>query len=358
MLSEIGSNFWINEKELLLSKKKLSVAEFNLFGDDVCWLSTGRSAIGYVLDDIQLNKPNTTKKAILPSFTCDTVIKPFVERGYEIFYIDVDRYLQINLIELSNIMLNIKDGVLLLHRYFGFDTLSEIEKIVNLAKKNSVTFIEDCTQSLYSKTNKANANYYVGSIRKWCGVPDGGFAVKTRGTFTEKPIETDVVLEKEKLEASLLKHKYMVNGIGEKQAFLIKYREAEETLDNQNKYYSISNSSRIIQSNLDIETLKNKRRRNYDVLVSSLHVPVVFSKTVENIVPLYCPIYVDNRAELQTYLRDKSIFAPILWPRYEGIPDMFSRELYEHLLCLPIDQRYGEDDISRMALCINNYMEA
>lgn len=43
--------------------------------------------------------------------------------------------------------------------------------------------------------------------------------------------------------------------------FLTKYREAEDILDEEKQYFAISDLSSAIQSNLDIESLKQKEER-------------------------------------------------------------------------------------------------
>ena len=52
MLSEIGSNFWLNPNEVLVDRQLGTPEQFNCKGEDYVWLSTGRSAIQYVIDQV------------------------------------------------------------------------------------------------------------------------------------------------------------------------------------------------------------------------------------------------------------------------------------------------------------------
>ena len=61
------------------------------------------------------------------------------------------------------------------------------------------------------------ADYFVGSIRKWCGVPDGGFAVCKDGAFTDKPMRSDIALERAKRVASEMKYRYLFLYAGDKE---------------------------------------------------------------------------------------------------------------------------------------------
>lgn len=357
MLPEVGSNFWIAPEELTASPDVLSVGSFGISGADTCWLSSGRSAIGFVLDDIQKEKSGFSKKAILPSFTCETVILPFVERGYELIFADIDSSMHFDADSLLSAVNKGRGGVFLFHRYFGFDTTGGLSELMTELKRHEITAIEDRTQSLYSDLPECRVDYYVGSIRKWCGVPDGGFAVKKNGIFTGKPIAADRKLEAAKVNAGLLKYDYIVNQKGDRPSFLERYREAEGYLDDQKTFFAISETSKKLQSHLNLDILKERRRKNYLILQTSLKIRLAFYELCESNVPLYCPLFAEDRNGLQAFLREHAVYAPILWPRYPAISEEQSRELYEHLLCIPIDQRYDTDDMNRVSGLINRYME-
>ena len=175
MLSEIGSNFWFSPSETICSKELGSPKQFGCNGSDFCWLSTGRSATRLVLQTILKRDPEVNKIALIPPFTCHTVIEPFLDFGFEVHTLPISLDLHTTSEEIITKIKQTGASVLLVHRYFGFDTLPGFNEVIDDIKHSSVYVIEDCTQSLYSSFRKSNADYYVGSIRKWCGVPDGGF---------------------------------------------------------------------------------------------------------------------------------------------------------------------------------------
>lgn len=51
MQREIGSNFWIAPKDLETEAAVITPAELGCGGSDFAWLSTGRSAISFVLEE-------------------------------------------------------------------------------------------------------------------------------------------------------------------------------------------------------------------------------------------------------------------------------------------------------------------
>jgi hypothetical protein len=357
MNKEIGSNYWLSPKELEGSSVNITPSKFNCFGTDYVWTSTGRSAISLVLSSIE-NAVEVPKRAVLPAFTCDTVVEPFVKNGYEIFTYNVDKGLVVNEEYLSLLIKDIEPSVLLFHNYFGFETFSLSHGLLNILKGMGTILIEDCTQTLFSSFRNTQADFWIASIRKWSGVPDGGFAVRDEGVFTIKPRCNDEALESKKIEASLLKYDYIINGKGNKSDFLEAFAEAENILNNQTEIYSISPSSMKIQGDLNVSKLKVKRRDNYsqlyDGIIKKESIKPAMSqlKENENVVPLYFPLYCNDRRITQKLLASNDIYAPILWPCPKvfssKIKDKTVKYIYEHLLCIPIDQRYDSGDMDRI----------
>lgn len=185
MQQEIGSNFWISPGDTITSGLSIpSPSSFNCTGDDYVWLSTCRSAITLVIKTIEERNPNINKTVLLPSFTCHTIYEPFMNQGYSVKTISIDRRLMSYADDVLEAISNEEVGVVLFHRYFGFDTLPGIDKVVEYLHAKGSVVIEDCTQSIYSNFPRIDTDYFVGSIRKWCGVLDGGFAV-SRGSLQD-----------------------------------------------------------------------------------------------------------------------------------------------------------------------------
>lgn len=359
MQKEIGSSYWLNPNENYLKSSLGSPGQFGCSGEDYAWLSTGRSAIALVIRTIESRCPSIKKTAVLPSFTCDTVIRPFLDAGYDVYYYPVDENLASNSSLVLNTVIEYDASIVLFHRYYGFDTFDrQIDDLCESLRRMGKFTIEDCTQCLYSQIPRMSSDFAVGSIRKWTGTPDGGFAVSQTGGFVGKPKNSDKRLETAKLEASFAKYRYLFENVGEKEDMLELFRQAEDILDNQKELYGISEMSAKVQCNLDIVGLKRKRRENYSFLFNSicLKVKPVFSLSGYE-VPLYFPIYVEDRDSLQKFLIRNDIFAPIVWPRnnIQTVVCNGAEIAYKHLLCLPIDQRYDVEDMNRIVEVINKY---
>lgn len=359
MLSEIGSNFWLNPHDQLPDCPLGSPSQFNCNGEDFMWLSTGRSAIKYVLLDIEARTPKLRKVAVLPSFTCNTVFEPFLKTNYELYFYPVNKNLTTTSEAILETVLTHDASVVLFHRYFGFNTLdSQIDRMCETLRKLGKYSIEDCTQCLYSGFSRSQSDYTVGSIRKWTGTPDGGFTVCRKNYFSQKPNQTDMTLEQAKVNASYYKYRFLFEHKGDKGEMLAMYREAEDILDNQTDVFAISEMSARVQANLDVNNLICKRKENYKILFQSLQRPIKpLFELEKNVVPLYFPILVEDRTSLQKHLVDNAIYAPVVWPKDEQQPTQCdgAENAYQHLLCIPIDQRYNTDDMNRIVSVINKY---
>lgn len=361
MQKEIGNIYDLNPDMHIENSSKIELSRYGIKGTDSVLLSTGRSALNYVLDTIEERDFAINKIALIPSFTCGTVISPFLQHGYKICTYPIGDKLNVDLDIFKEVVFESGAQVVLMHRYFGFDTLFGFRGVVAELSGKGVIFIEDCTQSLYGEFEDLSADYTIGSLRKWAALPDGGYAVCKYGRFNSKPQYYNSDLEKAKLDAYHLKYIYLYRNQGDVKIFQEKARVAENILDSAKSYYLISPISEFIQSHLDLEKLKSKRRSNYEQLYGSLfgckNIRILTPKLCDIDVPFYFALVTDDRDRLQQYLIKKSIFAPVLWSKSNLLPKICreAQYVYDNILCLPIDQRYDIDDMERMAKCIKEY---
>lgn len=361
MQKEIGSNFDLDPRILMQESASWNLEQIGITGADSAMLSTGRSAEGLILDEIECRHPELKKIALIPAFTCQTVIEPFIKRGYSVKTYSIDENLRINPETFKEELYESHAQIVLIHQYFGFHTAGNIEQLIREETKKGIVFIEDRTQCLYSSFPILSVEYVIGSMRKWAALPDGGFAVCRHGKLHEKPEYYDAELEIEKIEAAEEKYKYLHENQGEKQIFLEKFSLAECMLDKQEKCFKISPSSLKVQSSLNIDELKQKRRDNYERLYFGLEgsrcVRVVTPPLKKENVPLYYVCLAENRESLQRHLRENRIYAPIVWPKSQMCPVVCkeAEEMYEKSLCIPIDQRYDIDDMDKVVKCIKEF---
>lgn len=339
---------------------------------------SGREAIALALKAIAKNRPGIKKCALLPAYMCDSVFWPFERAGWDLHFYPIDKNLEAEKETLSAQIKTLKPGLLFIHPYYGLDTCKPLRSMLKIWQSKGLCIMEDVTQSYYLNNIEWNADYIIGSLRKWYPVPDGGFAVSNEPFPEEFCLENRIFIE---TKLSLLTKKwdyFQTPGSPkekqeQKSAFMAKNREMEEWLDSYEKISPLSNESMKILSGIKEERYRNRRNENYRYLFQQINVerkalsvtdfeftPVFAKESAPEAVdaPLYFPVYAKNREDLQKFLVSRGIYAPVLWPvgkENETILSETEQEIYRQILALPIDQRYGLSEMQYIARALAEY---
>lgn len=355
MIKEIGSEFWISEPKI--SSTNELPYWLKSWGNYVLTTS-GRGAMSLLLQNVQPKY----KTVLLPSYICDAVITPFERHGYTCLYYELNENLEA---VFDNYILENDIGVFLHMGYYGFPTNSSLDHIISRLKEKSVIIIEDITHTLFSDFERsAFNNYYIASIRKWIGIPSGGLLASSEVNFNyDLPIDDPFVnMRKKALE---LKTHY-VNGTAEvqKESYLKLFEDAEEYLDNHIYSYTIDDLSAFIINGLDNKMIVNRRKENFNFLLKELKdlyfLKSIFTELPDEVCPMFYPVYVKtDRVSFRKYLIDNKIYCPIHWPVPNQVKDQYSNRtkyIYNTILSIPCDQRYGIEDMTRIIEVVGNYV--
>lgn len=351
MKKEIGGNFC---EELLISNQKLQDSK------RILCLDSGRSAIRYLLDVLE----DKIERVMLPQYVCESVLIPFIEKGYQITYYPVDRRLQLLREDFEQLLETESPQLVLVQSYFGFDTLCKDRAFLKELSRQGIIIVEDITHSLLSDCWQSCADYMVGSLRKWCAIPDGGILIKT----TDKEDGFKLLQQEENIEFLSLrlaaqeeKRKFLGSteeGLLNKNAFISLFDKSENILNTQNRYYTMSKYTRERIISVDWKQIACKRKKNYCVLRDTLKsisgIEILFPHISDNTVPLYFPVFVDGskRDSVRYFMRKNNVLLPVIWP----VPSFLTNDLivevkriYGEILAIPCDQRYTEQDMRFIA---------
>ena len=293
---ELGSEFW-------------SVPQGENAAEPPCdntqLVLSGRTALELVARDLIAERQ--IRSVCLPAYCCSSMILPFHKVGLELRFYDV-------LPSADGVYRALQkdhgcDAILLLD-YFGFSQ-PETAALAKSEYNRGTAVILDCVQSLYSESEAVEfADYSVTSWRKWffsCAAA----ARKRQGEWLIKPTapanEQYVSLRK---EAAKNKAAYLEQSVGDKQAFLAGFAEAEELLDADFSDYAADLESVDMLLNLDIPFLKQQRRENASVIYKALNelddprIRPLFTQMGANDTPLFVPVQVDPavRTDLRRFL--------------------------------------------------------
>lgn len=333
---EIGSEFW---------NVPVGPGPNTLFPSGVQWYASGRSALKAILRDI-----GPARTAALPSWCCDSIVKPFLDAGMEVRFYPVRRTQEGLVHEIDTTC-----DVLFVMDFFGFSPSPA-------PSFSHPCVIRDATHSLFSSL-PSDSRYVFGSMRKWCGFYGGGFA------WSDHPLPmggaTDRGYAECRQKAMALKTRYLrdkADGDADdaaKACFLDLFNAAEEMLDSMDALPAHPRDV-FVAANLDVDTLARRRRANARILMDALPECLLFPELRHADVPLCVPILVPDgqRDALRQHLVSREIYLPIHWPRtplHGDAPDPSG--LYRDELSLVCDQRYTEADMNRMVRAIREFLK-
>lgn len=326
---EVGSEFW---------DVPTTCQPNSLFLESTQWYLSGRSALQAIIAEL-----GEVRSISLPSCCCDSMIKPFVDAGISVIFYPV-------FVENGELVqeINTDTDILFLMDYFGYTGPQP-----DLSGYNGVV-IRDMTHSLFS-TTYSDADYYFGSLRKWCGVWTGGYAWTKDGHRLEtgNPNPAYITLRSHAME---MKKAYIEDGQGDKEYLKI-YDAAEDCLGTVGIAPAADRDVELAQR-LDVENIKVTRRANAEVLRQAFPEWLIFPNLTPPDTPMFVPVLVPDgkRDALRCYLIQNEIYCPIHWPVsiYHKL-DERTAHIYENELSLVCDQRYTEEDMNRMVDTINTF---
>ena len=290
-------------------------------------LNTGRNCLEYIL------RVRGYKKVYIPYYTCDVVLEPFKKLGIPYEYYQIDIHFEIR------DQFTLKEGEALLYtNYYGLKQ----RYAEQLARQYGSRLIVDNTQAFYAKPLQGIDTFY--TCRKFFGVPDGAYLYTDK--LLDEELEQDISWERMN---SLTKRLDLGAEAG-----YADFREVSESLVGQ-PIKRMSNLTQRMMQGIDYQAVAERRRTNYVQLQKALGAENCLELPLEDdAVPMVYPYLVPVRG-LREKLIENKIFVARYWP---NVLEWTSKDDIEYLLAyqmqpLPIDQRYGEEEMNRIIELIN-----
>lgn len=285
-------------------------------------LNTGRNALEYIL------RCRKYEKVYIPYYTCEVILEPFrkLDVAYEFYHINL-QYEIVDDIQLQ------EDEALLYTNYYGLKQ----RYVEELVEQYSQQLIVDNTQAFYAKPIPGVDTFY--TCRKFFGVPDGAYLYCDR--VLDEDIEQDYSYDR---MAHLLKRIDLSPEAG-----YADFRKADDGLDRQPIRRMSRLTERMMQS-IDYEAVAQRRRANYQLLDAALgHNNNIKLPLEADAVPMVYTYMVPVK-RLREKLIENKIFVARYWPNVLEWTDRNyeEEELATLLIPLPVDQRYGIDDMERI----------
>lgn len=302
---------------------------------DALRLNAGRYALEYIL------KARKYRKVYIPYYICDSVLQPIKRQNVEYELYHINGQLE------PAIELHPKDNEAVLYvNYFGLKNRKT--DTFCYAYRNTIL---DYTQAFYSeKGNKYDDNtiqcdtFY--SCRKYFGVPDGAYL------YTDCFLDEDLPQDESYDRMTFLTKRIDRSA----QEGYADFHANDEALASAGMR-RMSRLTEGMMRGIDYTVKANKRIHNFHVLDKVLRENNRFKWAMDyGTVPLVYPYYVEDGARLRQHLIENQVFCARYWPNVLEWcqPADWEYQLAENLVCIPIDQRYGEEEMNRITDIIRN----
>jgi dTDP-4-amino-4,6-dideoxygalactose transaminase len=317
------------------------------------YLRTGREALLYASCNC---KPREAAVILCPAYSCWSMIAPFEFSGWEVVYYRLNPDLTIDEEYLAKLLQTSRpDAILTMNFYGSASTIGAVAMAKLFNEK--ITVIEDfshctfCMDRIYNE----QVDYYVTSIRKSIGVCDGALVLSKKPTNKHYIGLESSDFGNLRLVAQQSKGRYaFTKSLDQKDAFLAELRRGEEMIDQLDGIHPISAISMKMLETVNGEEIAFARRVNMKHLWGELQWQVRSVPRIEKSflgAPFSLPILVENRDDVQRRLAKKGVYAPVLWPINQMARAVCENSAFvsDHMLSLPIDQRYDWDDMEDIA---------
>jgi len=285
--------------------------------------NSGRHALEYILRGLG----NRVKRLWLPYYTCSVVLEPVKKLDLKHRFYHINENLEIS--DLPNLD---NGDYLIVNNYFGIKD----EYVKRIAGIYGDRLIIDNAQAWYMPEIPGVNTVY--SPRKFFGLPDGGVAVSTE--FFNDKLERDESYER-------CSHLLKRIDQGASYGYQDFHKNSAQLIDQPIKRMSAL-TERILDS-IDFDKVKAIRRNNFEILHKTLGASnrLLISNTDSFACPMTYPYFTDD-CVLRNELISNKIFVATYWPNVLKWcqEDTSEYKLAKYLLPLPIDQRYGEEDMT------------
>ncbi|AEE16177.1 hypothetical protein [Treponema brennaborense] len=280
-------------------------------------VNTARNAFVYIA------KAKKIKKVFLPYFLCDSVSEVCEREEIKYSFYHIDRQFK----PIIDFLLG-ENQYLYIVNYYGQISNKEIREF----KTKYKNIIIDNVQAFFQEPIEKIDTIY--SCRKYFGVSDGAY-LSTEKRCQEN-IETDISKDR-------MKH---ILGRFESSAsdYYSDFHNNDESFKGLPLKY-MSKLTHNLLSQIDYPKVMQKRNENWSFLNKQLK-----SKNKLDLIQTgapYCyPFYIKNGINIKKQLSTKKIYIPTLWPNVLNQENCIEKDYAENILPLPIDQRYGLEEIT------------
>lgn len=288
-------------------------------------LNCGRNALAYLL------RARGIRRLWLPKLICSSVINVCEREDVPVSFYGIG----CDLLPAEEIRLGESDWFYFVNYYSQFDNT-----VISEYVKKYGRIIVDNAQSYFQPPIPGVDTIY--TCRKWFGVADGAFLYTE--AVPDEPLPADESFDRMRF----------LLGRYERPAseFYAEYTANNKAFDAE-PIKTMSKLTENLLHGIDYERVKAVREENYAYLHEALKAHNLLPAAAEG--TFMYPLLLESGAEIRTRLQQQKIYIPTLWPNVltSCLPQDTEYRLAERILPLPIDQRYGREEMTELIRAIS-----
>lgn len=310
-------------------------------GEDGVYVETGRQALVLIGRHVETLGIGTV---LVPGHLCSSMVEPFVLGGWTVLPYDLDPGLDPDLDHLASIARRAGSRVaVLMAPYFGLRPPASFDGAVAQLRAEGAVVIIDETHSLLDRSTGCGDLRFA-SLRKVLPVGDGAYVqgehldLLDAASGPSDSVRWDIMDEMARSERPDRAHDTRERLVAANLAF------------EQSRTVRRATPRTLVEvEHLDYDRIRRRRRSNSLQLAAALdgepRVHVV-NHPDRCGTPSHLVLSVADPHELQRRLAARAVFCPIHWPEVDLGPT--SRPWRHDLISIPVDHRYGPEDMARV----------
>lgn len=297
------------------------------FHENAIKLNCSRNCLAYLI------MLNDIKRIYVPFFLCNSVLNVCKKHGVDVVFYHIDE----NFLPIIPDADFSKDWFYVVN-YYGQLSDEKIEELTQLIPN----LIIDSAQAFFQLPFTHVPTIY--NCRKFFGVADGAYL------YSSNKLESEL-----EQDFSCSRMDFLL-GRFEKTAseFYSKYVANNELFANE-PVKKMSALTENIMRSLDYARIRTVRTENFYYLHQQFNDINKLKLEVPTGAFAY-PLYLENGAEIREKLQAERIYIPTLWPDVFDVckENDWECQLAKNVLPLPVDQRYGEEEMKYITERIKN----
>ncbi len=273
----------------------------------------------------------------VPEYICDAMLAPLKALQVPVKYYSLDS----QLMPQTDVIPAEGEWILWVN-YFGLCDAQEKKLLARFAPRQ---LILDHSQAFYSPPADCLATLY--SPRKFFGVPDGGLLVSSLSVDVPR---TDPQL-------SLNRSAHLLRRLAENAEYgFAAYQQAEETFSEVPS--AMSQLTETLLKTIDYQQCRVSRNENFQFLHQHLGPLNEYCFDHVGAGGALCYPFLNRNAGLREFLNKERIYTPAYWhdAAKRVIPAGIESDFINHLIPLPVDQRYDIQEMEFIVERITYYL--